>query len=62
MKTTQEKFDALIAEDGAEAVILAIKNHVYTLSGDCGPAGCPPKYYCDNGQCKLNIGLSESEV
>lgn len=56
--TTQEKFDALVQEEGAEAVIAAIKGHVHPDSGtgctkdsDCGKG-----YYCSNGACVLNIG------
>ena len=39
-KTTQEKFDALVAEDGAEAVKEAYKNHsVEPLSGQTCDTG-----------------------
>lgn len=47
METTQEKFDALIKEEGAEAVIAAIKGHVHPDGpGSCPGTPCSPHYYC----------------
>lgn len=57
MQTTQEKFDALIAEEGAEAVIAAIKGHVHPeTSGNCPQVPCPNGYYCSGGNCLLDVG------
>lgn len=56
-KTTQEKLDALIKEDGAEVVIAAIKGHVHPDGpGSCPGIPCPPHYYCSGGNCILDIG------
>jgi hypothetical protein len=54
----QEKFDALIKEFGAEAVIAAIKGHVSPEpDAGCGKSGaCQPGYYCSNGHCILDVG------
>lgn len=56
--TTQEKFDTLVAEDGAEAVIAAIKGHVHPDGGTgCKTdKDCSTGYYCNNGVCTLNVG------
>lgn len=60
-KTVQEKFDALIAEHGAEEVIKAIKSHtappVHTDGGgSCEGVICRTGYYCSQGVCILNVG------
>lgn len=54
----QEKFDALIKEFGAEAVVVAIKTHVHPdAATGCGKSGdCPRGYYCSNGVCILDVG------
>lgn len=56
-QTVQEKFDALIAEHGAEKVIQAIKSHVSPDSSvGCPQTACPAGYYCSNGSCVLDVG------
>lgn len=54
----QEKFDALVAEFGAEAVIAAIKGHVHPDAGTgcLKDTDCPHGYICDKGSCILNVG------
>lgn len=57
MQTTQEKFDALIKEDGAVAVLAAIKGHVHPYAnGTCPQVPCPTGYYCSGSTCVLDVG------
>jgi len=59
MEKVQEKFNALIEEFGAEAVVSAIKAHsIKPLVDGCTPTSCPKGYYCDtkSGTCVLNVG------
>jgi len=59
MEKVQEKFDALVKEYGAGAVITAIKTHSVTPLGvgDCVTKGCPRGYVCNpnTGNCVLDI-------
>lgn len=59
-KSVQEKFDALVAEHGATAVIAAVKGHKAQPNegGDCRVSGCPLHYICNpgTGHCQLDIG------
>jgi len=58
--TVQEKFDALVAEFGAEAVIAAVKGHSVKSADPtgCTVTGCPPHYICNTstGNCVLDLG------
>lgn len=59
-QTLQEKFDDLVKEYGAGAVITAIKTHSVTPLGvgDCVTKGCPVHYICNpnTGNCQLDVG------
>lgn len=56
----QEKFDALIAEHGVDAVFTAIKGHSIKPDGgnNCTTLGCPVHYICNTttGNCVLDLG------
>lgn len=56
METTQQQFDAFVADHGAEATIAAINGHVHPDGNGCSDTGCPKGYVCASGVCKLDIG------
>lgn len=54
--TTQQQFDAFVAQHGAPAVVDAIKGHIHPNDGNGCKSGCAQGYICVDGQCKLDIG------
>lgn len=55
-KPVQELFDEFIAQNGAEATVIAINGHIHPDGNGCGDSGCPKGYVCASGVCKLDVG------
>ena len=53
MATLQEQIEQLISENGAEAVLAAVKIHSVHPDGNTG--GCPKGYVLVDGVCVLDI-------